>query len=89
MLCCKLIRVFFVILKTGVKYDPVKMMNAIKDLHYRSSLKHLTHIEIVYRSSSSIKGKDYVSAEPTLDRLASTITVNLSVKSKYFTLLMI
>ena len=30
VLCCKLIRVFFVILKTGVKYDPVKMMNDIK-----------------------------------------------------------
>ena len=30
VLCCKLIRIFFVILKTGVKYDPIKMINDIK-----------------------------------------------------------
>lgn len=27
---CKLNKSFFVILKTGVKYDPIKMMNGIK-----------------------------------------------------------
>jgi len=30
VLCNKLIRVFYVILKKGVKYDPIKMMRDIK-----------------------------------------------------------
>lgn len=30
VLCCKLIRIFFAILKKGVKYDPSKMLNDIK-----------------------------------------------------------
>lgn len=29
-LCCKIIRIFYVILRKGVKYDPVKMLKDIK-----------------------------------------------------------